>query len=160
MRRPVKGYEGYYSVTDRGEIFTDATGHKKKAQIHFGYESVGLFKKQKSQMKRVHRLVAEAFIPNPENKPDINHKNCIKTDNRVENLEWVTKQENNTHAWENGLNVIRYGVDTSCAKLENIQVLIIKEALIKGFRSKEIASYFKVDPSNISHIKRGKTWLC
>ena len=73
-----------------------------------GYLKVNL-RQRTLNRKHIHRLVAELFIPNPENKKEVNHKNAIKTDNRVSNLEWCTRQENATHAKEMGLynNVIR-----------------------------------------------------
>lgn len=160
MKRSVKDFEGYYSVSDQGEVFNDKTGHVKKQQIHQGYNNILLWKDGKESYKKVHRLVAEAFIPNPENKPDVNHKNCVKTDNRVQNLEWVTKKENNHHAWQNGLNTIRYGEETSGAKLDKTQVMVIRDCFKLGLSNLSIAKYFNVDPSNISHIKRGKSWAC
>jgi hypothetical protein len=69
-----------------------------------GYLMVLICKEGIRYPRRIHRLVAEAYIPNPDNKPCVNHKNGIKMDNRIENLEWVTTQENTQHAWKNGLN--------------------------------------------------------
>lgn len=68
-----------------------------------GYLQIGLFNKGKRGLYQHHRIVASAFIPNPENKPFVNHKNGLKHDNRIENLEWVTHKENMRHANDTGL---------------------------------------------------------
>jgi len=68
-----------------------------------GYYSTGVILEGKARTISVHRLIALAFIPNPENKPQVNHINGIKTDNNVLNLEWVTSSENVQHAWDTGL---------------------------------------------------------
>ena len=89
-------------VDSTGQIFIPKSGKNKEhwtyGSLHSnGYMVVRIFKKN----YRVHRLVAETFIPNPENKPFIDHINRIKTDNRVENLRWVTSQENNNNTKRN-----------------------------------------------------------
>lgn len=112
--RPVKGYEGKYIVSNNGNVmsvprsYTDELGRNyvvdgitlAKCDDARGYDRVRL---GDSGMMRVHRLVAEAFIPNPLNLPEVNHKDGNKKNNCVTNLEWVTHQGNVVHAVEAGL---------------------------------------------------------
>lgn len=115
--KDVIGYEGVYIVSNHGNIKSlNRTvkhikhGSKtikgrvlKKTNTPYGYYSVNLCVNNKRNKQRIHRLVGMSFIENTNNKPEINHKNGIKTDNNVSNLEWVTSSENQKHAFKIGL---------------------------------------------------------
>lgn len=95
---PIPEYKGLYMVSNKGDVFSIARGDRLTPTISKnGYKRVSLSHKGKAKKFFVHRLVALAFIPNPDNKPTVNHINEIKTDNRVENLEWATNLEQNIH---------------------------------------------------------------
>ena len=95
----IEGFEGYF-VSNFGRII-NRKGHELcPYESHKGYLKVGLAYpggKSHTRKKRVHRLVAQAFIPNPDNLPEVNHKDLNKQNNRVDNLEWVTGEENRRH---------------------------------------------------------------
>lgn len=94
----VQGYDGVYQVSDRGRVRNAKRGKLRSPSLNGkGYLQITLSKRNQRSYPLVHRLVASAFIENPDGKPQINHKNGIKTDNRVENLEWCTMGENLEH---------------------------------------------------------------
>ena len=115
---------------------------------------------------RIHRLVAELFVSNPDQKPQVNHKDGNKANNHYSNLEWVTDQENRLHAIETGLwdNISakvsqrQTGSGNSCAKLNDSDVLAIYQMLKSGCTVGDIARQYNVNHSNISSIKSGKSW--
>jgi hypothetical protein len=114
--KDVVHYEGYYQISDLGQLrsvdaWVDSNGGGKrlrKGQIIItwlwnGYERAHLSKNNQRKTVSIHRLVATAFIANPDRKTTLNHRNGIKSDNRVQNLEWCTQHENILHALETGL---------------------------------------------------------
>ena len=106
--RDIVGWEGLYQVSNEGQVRGfhkryKSMRDKKLTLVGNRYLYVGLYDKPRKQLVPVHRLVAETFIPNPDKKPEVNHINGIKTDNRVGNLEWVTRKENEAHAFRIGL---------------------------------------------------------
>ncbi len=104
--KPIPGYEGLYSATSDGRIYRHTRRRVKagfvKIRTNTEYARIPLWKDGLTTWHHVHRLVAFAFLSNPFNKPQVNHKNFNKHDNSVENLEWVTWRENWNHARDNG----------------------------------------------------------
>lgn len=98
----IEGFDGIYSVSNYGEVRNNRTGKLMKPRKNEkGYLRIGLTTNGKQKCMRVHRLVAQAFIPNPENKPEVNHIDFNKENNCVNNLEWVTCKENSDHSFWN-----------------------------------------------------------
>ena len=130
--KAVVGYEGLYEVSSHGNVRSltrvvrrpgptgDLTINGRDMELFVtpkGYHRLQLNKDGKKRNHLVHRLVAEAFIPNPEGKPDVNHKDSCKDNNRVSNLEWVTCSENLTHAYEEGLKQANVKYVVECEEL-------------------------------------------
>jgi hypothetical protein len=93
--KDIKDYEGLYQVSNLGTVYSVKSGKfLKPRKTKLGYILIDLYKNNKQKTYYLHRLVAQAFIPNPLNLPEVNHKSEIKTDNRVENLEWMSHKEN------------------------------------------------------------------
>lgn len=124
-----------------------------------GYKRVTLVAEGKPHYIRVHRAVAETYIPNPLNKPVVNHLNGNVADNRVENLEWATVQENAIHAIRTGLSGA-YGEENHNAKLTKSQVDKIRELYREGCKIFEIRNYFNniVTWEMIKNIVTYRNW--
>ena len=158
--RPIIGFEDYYEVSNHGSIRsitrTDSNNHRVKRTVlkpfidKWGYEIVGIHKNGKRLTRRVHRLVAEAFIPNPYHYPQVNHKDRDKQNNKVSNLEWCTNSYNQHYD----------GTFRKANQATSIPVVAIKNNHISYVfpSANEAARYFGAkEGSLIMNCVRGKT---
>ena len=173
MKEKWKIIEGFpkYLISNKGRIKILSTLEDKKVFVKDdGYIATTLGNGKQSY-KYVHRLVAEAFIKNKHNKPQVNHINGIKGDNRAENLEWVTPAENIRHAIDTGL--LKYkkkekeiknskyslGEEVNGSKLtpeEVIEIRVLWE--YREYKQTELADMFNVDPRTINHVITRRQW--
>lgn len=145
--RPVRGYEGEYEVSDMGRVksLKGGSGRILKPGRSAGYPFINLLLNGHQRSSKIHRLVAEAFIPNPESLDTVNHIDGDKANNHVDNLEWASYSDNNTHALYAGLkNQIKAVVAIPTRSLVGYWFPSQSRAVMQGF-----------DQSGISGVCRG-----
>ena len=162
--RDIIGYEGYYQVSNLGRVKSlprvvrtdklfNIKGSIKKSSINTkGYFVTSLRINNKSEVKYLHRLIAETFISNPNNYPQVCHKNDIKTDNTLDNLYWGTPKDNTADCIRNGTFI------SSNTLLKVEQVKEIRRLLTEGFSCSNISLKFLVNAKTINDIKNNKIW--
>jgi hypothetical protein len=168
---PCIGYEGSYEVSSEGRVRSvDRIILKKGYPCPYegkiliqrlnqrGYPFVRFHSNNKGLERNPHRLVAEAFIPNPENKKYVNHINGIKTDCRAVNLEWNTNSENQKHAYKLGLQPSKKGENNSNTVLKDSDVTLIKLRYNSGLKISEVSKELNINMSILRQIIYGRTW--
>lgn len=160
-----KGFETKFEISNKGNVISYLWGRKKEIRPHtrLGYLRFGLtVNKATRKLLSIHRIVAQTFIPNPLMLPEINHKNGVKNDNRVENLEWCDRSMNVQHAYDIGLHIgLKGAINPKAKKVAQYKdcILIkrynyIREAKIDGFLESSISRCLR----GIYPLYKGYQW--
>jgi hypothetical protein len=170
--KDIIGYEGYYQISNLGRVKSlDRIVDNRRGQFlrkgRFlkpykstkAYMLLGLCVNGKMKAFTFHRILAKHFIPNPENKKEINHKNGVRDDNRLENLEWVTGSENIRHSFKVLKRKKMTGEKHPMHKLTESNVIEIKKIYNAGGISyKRLGEIYNVSDVTIGRVVRGDHW--
>ena len=154
-----------YEVSINGEVRRKETGKILKPKVDKrGYLEVGLSlgARGKRKMALIHRLVAQAFVPNPYNKPEVNHIDGNKQNNKCTNLEWVTTKENQNHARKTGLKPDDHGSNSPNSKLTDMEILycrMVYKPRDKRYGASALAEKFGVSKSTMHYILNNTTYI-
>ena len=157
--KDIEGYGGVYQVSTFGRVksFWKKTPRILKPYLRGDYLSVILCIDGKMKQRKIHILVAKAFIPNPLKKPEVNHRIGMKFNCHVENLEWSTRAENVQHAFASGLQVGKQGEEHPKSKLKNANIVYIRDNP-DNLTQEQLAEMFGVTDGTISKIQLGETY--
>jgi predicted transcriptional regulator len=156
----IHGFNKKYSVTRSGRVFSHKNNKLLKNCISKGYNTVTLYKRGVGKNYRVCRLVAKAFIPNPKKLKQVNHKNGIKSDDDVTNLEWCTASKNMKHAYQTGLKENNKGSKSVLSKLTEKDVIRIRYLYDnKITMPTELSKIFKVSLRHVWRIIKRERWV-
>lgn len=173
--KDVKGFEGLYSVSDKGRVKSHDKKHKhfkngaeyvRKGRIlrpykkKHGYLEVSLYDiNRKPHYKLVHRIVAEAFLPKVNGAEVVNHKDHSKVNNKVENLEWCTQKENCGYSLKKGF--YKVGEEAHSAKMTRETVIECrKKYFVSGFSIKDLSNEYGLSYQNMNSLIKGESWRC
>lgn len=157
--KDIKGFEGLYQISSDGFVLQIKKDKIRKTNINSsGYLHLILSHKGFNTTKYIHRLVAEAFLPNNNLLLFVNHINGIKTDNRVENLEWVSRSYNQLHAYQLNLQIPKQGSEKPMSKLNENDIVTIFNYHNLGMSNVTISRLFKVSDSTICNILKRNSW--
>jgi hypothetical protein len=148
-----------YKVSSEGEVVNLTTGKQLATPIHkHGYLCVRLWHKGKTRLLKLYRILAIAFIPNPENKREVNHLDGNRMNHSLSNLEWATPSENMKHAYLNGLSKghFKKGFNHQFSKVSESDVLEIRRLRRLGMRLKDIGKKFNITPDHTCRITKNK----
>jgi len=155
---PIEDLKHPYQVSRCGKVRNARSGRLIVSWDKRGYRVTKLMTESGRKSFFVHQLVAITYIPNPRNKPSVNHKNFQKDDNRVENLEWVTQKENIRHSSRAGRMTGARGTSHWKSKLTAVDVKEIRQHSYSPESIKTLARKYDVCPANIKCILERKTW--